>query len=163
MKRTNQRLHDESKLQEEELVTKYAFKASDVKRKLDKLTKDQDRKNKKTQQQHRYHEEVVTRKRAEQERSAERDLTEQMQRKEQMKEEIIRTSVQLRHHTQILEKKELARLKQLDHQEKVAREKIFRDLANRDRLAKMQNRSVKISAMREEQEKILRRTRETGD
>ena len=80
-----------------------------------------------------------------------------------MKEEMIRTSVQLRHHTMILEKKELARLKLLDHQEKVAREKIFRDLANKDRLAKMQSRSLKINAMKEEQEKITRKNRETGD
>lgn len=112
---------------------------------------------------HRYHEEAVSRKRIEQDRSAERDLSENLQRKEQMKEEMIRTSVQLRHHTMILEKKELARLKLLDHQEKVAREKIFRDLANKDRLAKMQSRSLKINAMKEEQEKITRKNRETGD
>lgn len=40
-------MHDEFKLQEEEQVTKYAFKVSDVKKKLEKLTKDQDRKKKK--------------------------------------------------------------------------------------------------------------------
>ena len=163
VKRTSQRLQEEFKQEQEELVAKFAFKASDVKKKLDKLTKDQDRKSKKTQQAHRYHEEAVSRKRTEQERSAGRELNETLQRKEQAKEEMIRTSVQLRHHTMILEKKELARLKLLDHQEKVAREKVFRDLANRQRLAKMESRAVKLSAMKEEQEKLSRKNKETGE